>query len=416
VTALHALSFFYFLSALSAYSLYSIPIPWLGQVGTIVLAGVIVARRDLRRFPGLNIYAFFCFWAFLVTLVNMVVSNTDLLLPVHSTTSYFNYIALRFVNLIAFAGALIVVHHVARLEGQKRIIQMVANIGAGFALFALYIYLAQIGGLWEPWRNRMGTGGGAQSIVFSYAFHRAMGTFREPSHLAEWLLLPLFCGLQPAKWNWLKSILILAVILLTGSLTGVLAMVFGFAVAFLFALSRGKISASFWQIAKFAVFVLAAAGLYSAFVATKVGYSGLSSVLWDRVAPLFDRGIAASDRGYIYEYLNHQNLSLFGEGVGNANIRLSNVTHLAAVESFLSIYINTVFSLGVIGLFVLLAFLAAPLAVVYKSAQRVNHWILGAYFAWLLDFTAHSEELCFSFAIVYALISLPGFEDLDNPA
>ena len=93
----------------------------------------------------------------------------------------------------------------------RPIVQRTTAVGVLCAAMALYIYVAQLSGLPEPPRTRMGTGGDQQATTFTYAFHRAMGTFQEPGDLASWLVLPLFLSfLARGRYKNLGSIAIAA--------------------------------------------------------------------------------------------------------------------------------------------------------------------------------------------------------------
>ena len=397
----------YLLSALGAYNFLEIPIPWIAAMLTIGLAIWLVFAGKAISFPGMHLFALFLLWSCFGTFYNVIVNDLSDLLPSRASTGYLTYISLRFVNMVGFGATVILVYHVAALVGRRRFLRSVTGVGTMVAAYALYIYLAQILNWWEPFRNRMGTGGGVQSTVFSYAFHRAMGSFREPSHLAEWLLLPFFCSLYPARMNWLRSILILGVIFLTGSLSGIAALAFGLSGAFILGLCQGRIREHVGDLAKILALTGAAGLIFALFVTKHAGYDGLSSVLWQRLEPMFsEQGFSAGNRSYIYEYLSSENLTLIGEGVGNANIRFSHTRGFQAVASFLSLYVNILISCGVLGFGLLFSFMAVPLRNLISRAARLETWLFGAYLAWLVDFTMHSEELSFSFGLAYALLCL----------
>ena len=238
---------------------------------------------------------------------------------------------------------------------RHEVFKTLVTIGGIVALAAIYIYVAQVFTLWEPPRTRIGTQGEEQRTIFSYAFHRAMGTFREPSHLAEWMLVPFLVSLlQNQLRSFVWPMLMGSVILLTGSLTGILGGVLGFAIATLI-LNPIRLSTL-----KLTVALVIIAGIsYVLFSVLVVSYSDtntdLFSVIWDRVQPIFEGGMGASNRGYVYEYFATEPIPAVGQGLGNAGLYFSNYCGTELVTSLLSLYFSTLYSTGYVGLVLLSA-------------------------------------------------------------
>ncbi|MCB0362452.1 MAG: hypothetical protein KDD35_07010, partial [Bdellovibrionales bacterium] len=231
--------FLLFLQACAAYSIGPIPLQWVGQSGIVVLFFSIFLGRRIRIFPGFYMLVIFLMWTLGVTLANMLSADYSVLVPPLATTPYLVYVSLRFFTLLSFISTVGVTYWLMEANQGEKFIRQCAYLGVIVALYGLYVYLAQVKGWPEIPRTRVGTTGKEQITVFTYAFHRAMGSFREPSHLAEWLILPLFFSMSLKSWKGVfLSLVIGSVLLLTGSLTGIVSSLFGFSMAALLGLRR----------------------------------------------------------------------------------------------------------------------------------------------------------------------------------
>lgn len=396
------------LHAMGAYSLGPVPIQWIALAGFIAMATrILISRSHVPLPPGFSVLVFFLFFALSTSLINIAGSDVAHLLPERATTSYFGYISLRFLNLIAFIAAMFCTYTVASLVSVERLSEDIAMIGVVVSLYAFYIYIAQISGWPEPPRTRVGTDGGTQTVVFSYAFHRAMGSFREPSHLAEWLVLPFFLSVNSRRHSVAKSFVILAALLLTGSLTGTISVCVGLAGTALVHLRR--IASFIAKTYRLALPLAGAALIFTVVAKTGSGYGGFVDTLWRRIEPLvLESDVKKTNRDYVYRYYEEHRASIFGEGIGNANIIFTNRMHVDSTVSFLNLYVNTLFSLGYLGAMIL------AFVLLYPFWLRLMNWrsyanpalmmIWGAYFAWLTVFSAHSEELSPQFGMLYGLM------------
>ena len=146
---------------------------------------------------GFRIFWLFFLWAMLVTAASTVSHDYASFMPLGATTPYPVFILLRFFTLLSFVASVYVALWLLQQGCREHVIKAVVTIGCFISVAALYIYAAQIYGLPELPRNRLGTAGGLQAIRFTYDFHRAIGTFREPSLLAAWLIVPLFLASRP---------------------------------------------------------------------------------------------------------------------------------------------------------------------------------------------------------------------------
>lgn len=402
-------------NALDAYNLGPIPVQWLAQLGTIAAVLFLGCTHKLYIVPGSQVLLWFLLWALLVTTFNSAINDYKSLMPPLATTPYPVFISLRFLTILSFISTLCLVYWLLVKGYRDSVIKWTVIIGTIVSVVAIYIYIAQIYGLPELPRNRISTdgvtAGEGQPVVFTYAFHRALGTFREPSHLAEWLVVPFFLSLiyRQSVLHNIHTILIGTAILLTGSLTGILGSALGF-VGAIFIFNPFKLN-NLKTLLRFAVIVLLALVIFNSIVVSYgTGEINLFQVIGDRLAPIFfEGGMKESNRSYIYEYVANTSIPLFGSGLGNANILLSQYLGVEVVASFLSLYFNIVFSSGVLGLALLFLFFFRPvikILVIKKLRQSKKILlILAAYLAWLIMLAVHAEELPMMFAVACALLA-----------
>jgi hypothetical protein len=397
---------------LAAYAVGPVPLQWLVQLMVLAAAGFLLLGKRLSPVPGMGPFPWLVGWAAVVTLGNAMLYDYSAYMPALATTPYPIYLALRFLNLLSFAAAVGLTYWVLQCGYRDVMLRRIVWTGSVFALIGIYIYFAQVNGWWEPGRTRLGTGGGSQATAFAYAFHRAMGTFREPSHFAEWLVLPFLLSFAYRGWGRNLHIGVMAAaLLLTGSLTGVAGVMGGLAGAVLlgnpFRAGRLKL-----------VVRLGAAGLLGlvAFnalvVSNRSSSTSIIQVFSDRIVPILEGGIGQSNRGSVYDYIGERPLPLVGAGLGNANLVFSIDSETPIITSFLSIYVNTWLSLGVVGMALLLVLLGMPvLRLVRQPRFRTDPELMplmAAYLGWLLMFAIHSEELSLTFGLLFGLMAWEG--------
>lgn len=211
-------------TALDAYSVAGVPLPWLAQVAAIGAALPLLVSRPRRRPPGFAWYLLFLCWTIALTVGAAALGSYGELMPPDSTTPYLLFVALRVMVLVSFASFLLLVWRLLELGRERELLRWTTLAGTAVALVAIYVYFAHVNGWPELARTRMGTGGGEQNVRFTFEFHRALGTFREPSQLAVWLTIPLFASLAWSKRTLNPAAIVMtAALLLSGSTTGLLA-------------------------------------------------------------------------------------------------------------------------------------------------------------------------------------------------
>ncbi len=397
-------------SALEAYNLAFIPIQWLVQTGALITAVHIGFTRCLYTVPGGKSMKWLFYWAVAVIFWNLIFNDYSRLMPSNATTPYLVFVFLRLLNMLSFIATFHIVYWLLINGYRDALIKWTVIIGSIIAVAAIYIYLAQIYNLPEPHRNRIGTNGDEQITVFSYAFHRAIGTFREPSHLSAWLAVPLFLSLayRQSLLN-IHTTLITASILLTGSLTGILGSALGFTGAII--ITRPYKLKNIKILLGLAMTLLISLGIfYSIAVSRAAEEVDIFRVVSSRMSPiLFEGGLQRSNRDYIYEYLANTTIPLVGPGLGNSNLLFSQYLDKDTVVSFISLYVNYLLSLGVVGLALICFFLLSPITRALKMKRLHHNWsfisILAAYLAWLVMLGVGSEELTFVFASIFALLT-----------
>lgn len=393
--------------ALGAYAIGPVPIPWLGQITAIAVAVWLGFKARVKLPPGMTVFTVFFVYAVVVTLAKSAFGDYHLIMPSNSTTGYFTFINLRFFTLASFGAFTVCTYWLLTRGYRPEIMRFLAFLCLFLSVSALYIYIAQVYGLPEPPRTRVGTTGGEQATKFSYAFHRAMGTFREPSHLAEFMILPILATLsQTGRLFTISRVFGIITLFLTGSLTGIMSLFTGLTAGFiLFPYMSAK---TFRILGRLVIIVFVGMVGFTAAVSGYKGQVDLVTVLWQRVEPIAEKGAAKSNRDYIYNYFKKQELQWIGDGLGNSNLKFAQAMNSGVPVAFLNIFVNFVLSLGYFGFGMFIVFLLTPFFLLLMNRnykyESVHYLILASFVAWMVAFSVHSEELSLSFAVVYALI------------
>jgi len=399
-------------NALGAYCIINIPLEWLSQAGFIAVIIFLFIDRNLYFVPGSKILFSLFFWAIIVTAVNVFFKDYISLMPTLSTTSYPLFVCLRFIKLLSFIAAIYLIYWLLLKGKRHSVIKWTVIIGTVVSVIAVYYYFAWAYGLPTFLPNRLSTGGNIPTKfgIYTYAFHRAAGTFREPSHLAEWLVVPLFLSFIYCKRKFnIYATIIGTTILLTGSLTGIIGGIIGFIAAIIitniFKLSNLKI---FTRVIVLIFIVLVIFNvLVISYTAERID---IFEIINNRLSPiLFKGGMMQSNREYVYKYISNNSLSLlFGSGLGNANILFSQYLNNNLICSFLSLYFNYLYSTGILGVILLCIFLFNPVIKVMLSKKIKQDsqiiFIIAPYISYLAMFAVHSEEFNIMFAIIYTLM------------
>lgn len=397
---------------LDAYSLGPVPIAWLGQVFAIAVAGYLVISEPVRLPAGSVLWPILTIWGIALTVCQSYLDDYASMMPPLATTSYPVFVTLRILSLLSSTSTIVIGCFLLQNGQRDLLIRQLIQFGLIASLFAIYVYVAYRFGWPEPPRTRVGTFGEGQATTFTYAFHRAMGSFREPSLIATWITTPLLlCFLNPRKTYWLSAMCMTLVLLLSGSLTGVMGLAIGTGLGFVMLYPFGAVPPRL-LVGGTCIAVVAGSAFSLLAVANNNGSTQIHTVLWERIEEMLDNGASGSNRAYIYEALESTPVPMVGTGFGNSNLVFTRDYNSDVVVSFLSLYLSFQYSLGWSGFAILLAALATPIlhARHWASAgtleQRREAWILTtAYTAWLSYYLVLYEESQIMFAVTYILLA-----------
>lgn len=403
---LAALGLILFLDAADAYTLSGVPCPWLGMflAGPLIVVYALFSR--LSATPGISLYLILLLWMLGNTaIMNMYVDYANMM-PALATTTYPTFLFLRGYSFFGFLFLSIVVYNYARSGSPQKLLDLIAILGVLVTAYAIYVLIAQRLSLPMLPKTRFGTGeggaiAGGESGYFGdsneqYLF-RTIGSFREPSFLGIWLVLPFFFSIAAAGGkllNW-RTVVIGLGILSTGSLTAAVAVVF----AFIAALQLVKpLSKRGFQILAAVVAVACVLGVTINFVAqiyfiTPDGYSFADQYLL-RLERIASGGVQHSNRSQAFDRFLNSEFTLAGLGMGNAHLEYSQRSHF--VVSFLSLYFHVWFAGGAIGLSILAIYLLLPLlgtVLRWRYNRFDDVWYVAAYLAWLVVFVVNDESL-----------------------
>lgn len=329
------------LSACQAYQVGPLPIPFLAQLMVVAQAFGNRTWYHQRIPKGSLLIAL----AIGIGILGQLESGTMYsdMLPPAATTAYPIFIALRYWNVFVFLATPYALLQRRQSTSVQSMYSAIRVAGVLVAIFALYVLIAQALGLPEPPRNRVGTSGLSEQAT-SFAVTRALGSFREPSHLAEWLLLPLCISFAQAP-VW-QMVCIGSAFLLTVSLGGVVGAVAAIAVAVASSALAKKTRARPARTRSTLVPIAVAAGLT---VAVYLFGATLTQFMFTRIVDIAQGGLAASNRFYIVQYIQAVSPPMFGPGLGNSNIAFSTYLGVPAIASFTSLALYALYSLGTPG-------------------------------------------------------------------
>ena len=161
-----------FLIFLDAYEIFSIPISWIGLsflLIPLVLEGRAIVNNGLIK----NI----CIFVILISIPQIF-----FLFYNEFDSSYSVYIFLRYLNIFSFIFLFYFSLHFFNRKNVNLAMQCINRFITFFSAVTIYIFIAQIFDLYEPFRNRANTDIDemSQATFWLSQPHRAMSTFREP--------------------------------------------------------------------------------------------------------------------------------------------------------------------------------------------------------------------------------------------
>lgn len=423
------------LGSLQAFSLFGIPYSWLSLSAVIPLGCLsFYFFRDTTETTGTKLIVILLLWLVIASALNRFGQFHETIFSPDSSTPYWRFVSLRFFSIISFALFLYSLSVLFNQGLSDRIIATAMAVGVLASVYALYSYHAQLYGLPEFRHNRDSAFGSlGEKIMFSYAFHRALGSFLEPGTLAAFLIVPFFCSMSSESRivGNVAATVILATIFLTGSLTGILSIFLGIVVtSFFWIIQRKSVAAILSILLRLCVIAVLSIVIFkvlvhpykvnTSFEAPSAALSPVANNLEMnfmviRISRLMASGLEHSNRGYVYKALRNNPPPLIGFGLGAAYLALGKMLGENTVVSFLNLYLNILYSGGLIALLALLVFLAFPIVRVLKNKVTTNNpllfYAMSAYIAWLATYFSLYDEFNLMSAIPYSILvflSKPG--------
>jgi len=440
-----------FLEGMDAFSIYSIPVPWIGiglMIGIYIFNYFFGYDYEFDEIPSLRIWLFYIFS---ITVIRAV--SFDSLIPEYATTTFTQYIILRLLKLLGFIAAIWAIHLISNHLNKEKIIEYLVYVGVIVSLLSLYSYFSYFLEIPDFTRTRSGSGGWTQPIKRACSVLRNYGTFREPSFLAVWLAptIPLTFYLAKKNSYWyFASVIPLLSIVLTRSLTGVISVILSFLIASLIWSFKNK-SINFQLLIPIVmIFIVSILGnsmsfkfpaldpsmcppesadkcncsLYEDKLDEAKNSESITKSIFTRFTLISSGGIDAFENiSFLRKYTLSENLKIFGDGLGTSNIDYSYkfeemskqekdgkiiYRNPGQIVSFNNLYANIYFSSGLIGLFWFLGIIFKLFQKLLNSFSDLNLYLFINLFVILLMYFFQAEELGLPLALSIGLITLTG--------
>ena len=442
-----------FLEGLDAFSFLSIPLPWMGLalvISTYVINYFFGYDYEFDKLPSLRIWIFYLF---VVTIIRAI--SYDQSLPEYATTTFNQYISLRLLKLLSFLVAIWAIHFINEYKSKEKIIRFIVFAGIFISLLSLYSYFSYIFEFPDFKRSRPGSGGWTQPIKKACSVLRNYGTFREPSFLAVWLaptIILIFSIARKKKYWYFISIIPILSLVLTRSLTGVIGLVFVLLFVSIIWIIKNK-SINLHLIMPIIIILMTSVlannlsykfpaldpsmcppntpdkcncSIYDDEIDEAKNSEEVTGSIFSRAGLIVSGGLDSfSNIAYLSEYIKINKVKVFGEGIGIANINysyeyeeLSNrvierevrFSNPGQIVSFNNLYVNFLFSIGVIGLIWFLIILFKLIFDLIKRFTILDTYLLSYLLLILLMYFFQGEELTITLGIAIGLATTNGKE------
>jgi len=435
-----------FLEGLDAFSLFTIPLSW---IGVVVFVSIYLYLKFVSKegyiFDLIGI-KYFLYYLVLVTLIRTITFDYDI--PELATTNVYEYLALRLLKILSFYGVISITVWLTLKKGIEFVTQLIVYAGIAISLLSLYSYFSYVFNWSDFVRNRPGSGGWTQPIRRACSVLRNYGTFREPSFLAVWIapIIPLIFKFAKKNSIWyLVSILPILSLVLTRSLTGVVSILLVFGLVFVFKLVRLK---SFDFHLVIPVFLILLVSIFSNNLSYKFpaldpsmcppesadkcncsiyddeqdkakNSNNVFESIFNRVAIISSGGIGGFENiDILSKYIQSESLKIFGDGLGISNLKFSPrydeltkqvkedeiiYKNPGQVVSFNNLYGNLYLSGGVIALLMFLLIISNMFMRIVRL-KEFDQYLMSGLLLILLMFFFQAEELSSMLAIYVGLI------------
>ena len=435
-----------FLEGLDAFSLFTIPLSW---IGVVVFVSIYLYLKFVSKegyiFDLIGI-KYFLYYLVLVTLIRTITFDYDI--PELATTNVYEYLALRLLKILSFYGVISITIWLTLKKGIEFVTQLIVYVGIAISLLSLYSYFSYVFDWSDFVRNRPGSGGWTQPIRRACSVLRNYGTFREPSFLAVWIapIIPLIFKFARKNSIWyLVSILPILSLVLTRSLTGVVSILLVFGLVFVFNLVRLK-SFDFHLVLPILLILLVSifsnnlsykfpaldpsmcppesadkcnCSIYDDEQDKAKNSNNVFESIFNRVAIISSGGIGGFESiDILSQYIQSENLKIFGDGLGISNLKFSprydeltkqiNEDEIiyknpGQVVSFNNLYGNLYLSGGVIAL-VMFLLIISNMFIRIVRLKEFDQYLMSGLLLILLMFFFQAEELSSMLAIYVGLI------------
>jgi hypothetical protein len=435
-----------FLEGLDAFSLFTIPLSW---IGVVVFVSIYLYLKFVSKegyiFDLIGI-KYFLYYLVLVTLIRTITFDYDI--PELATTNVYEYLALRLLKILSFYGVISITVWLTLKKGIKFVTQLIVYVGVAISLLSLYSYFSYVFDWSDFVRNRPGSGGWTQPIRRACSVLRNYGTFREPSFLAVWIapIIPLIFKFARINSIWyLISILPILSLVLTRSLTGVVSILLVFGLVFVFKLVRLK-SFDFHLVLPILLILLVSifsnnlsykfpaldpsmcppesadkcnCSIYDDEQDKAKNSNNVFESIFNRVAIITSGGISGFENiDILSQYIQSESLKIFGDGLGISNLKFSPrydeltkqvkedeiiYKNPGQVVSFNNLYGNLYLSGGVIALLMFLLIISNMFMRIVRL-KEFDQYLMSGLLLILLMFFFQAEELSSMFAIYVGLI------------
>ena len=405
------------------------------------MINLIVGKRPDFN-PLVSQYFYWTIYCVLITLIFLFFQYETLI--TNSIASPLFYVLLRLLNFLSFFSIIYSLNKILNINNRDKIIELISYASIIISVLSLVSYFSYVMNFPDLSRNRMGTGIGFQSIIKACTVLRNYGTFREPSFLAVWIAptIPLyFYNAREKNYWYVLSVLPITCLVLTRSLTGVMSFIIAVLLVFILSLlQKSKLNLRLL----FPIFVLGICLVFANLFAYKFppldedqcppytpdycsceyyddeqdrakNSTDITTSIFSRLFAVINSGISSFDSlNLIRENMYEDNVSILGSGLGISNIKFSDnyainktqsdLQYLIrngviieryenSIVSFNNLYLNILFSTGILGFFWLLLLLIKTFKKLPVNGSDYNQYLNMSIFVILIMYFFQGEEL-----------------------